>query len=157
MVIKIKGYNVLIDDDIAPLILSRKWHVSRRKGRVYFASTVHTNSGRSFEIRLHRLLACAVDGLFVDHKNGNTLDNRRENLRICTNAENTRNQPDRQRNKVGYRGVSKVRDKFKAKITFNGKNIHIGYFSTPKEASQAYEKKARELFGEFYREVRSEV
>jgi hypothetical protein len=152
MIINIKGYDVLVDDDIAPMILARKWHVSRRKNRVYFASTVYTKDGKSYEIRLHRLLACAVDGLSVDHKNGNTLDNRRENLRVCTNAENTRNQPDRRRSKAGYRGVVQAGDRFKAKIMHEGKNIHIGYFNTAEEASQAYERKAKELFGEFYRE-----
>jgi hypothetical protein len=151
LIINIKGYDVIIDDDMAPLVLARKWHISRHKNGIYFASAVYTKNGRSYEIRLHRLIACAVDGLFVDHINGNTLDNRRENLRVCTNAENTRNQSDRHRNKTGYKGVVKVKNKYKAKIMFEGRGIHLGYFNTPEEASLIYEKKAKELFGEFYR------
>lgn len=152
MVIEIKGYRILIDDDIAPAILARKWHVSRRSYGVYFATTIWTYNGKSYEVRLHRIIAEAPPGVLVDHRNGNTLDNRRENLRWCTNSQNAQNRSDGHKGIAGYRGVTIERNRFRAKIKVGGQSIHIGYFDTPEEASEAYEKKAKELFGEFYRE-----
>jgi hypothetical protein len=93
--------------------------------------------------------------MLVDHRNGNHLDCRRQNLRVCTTAENTRNQPLHKTTTTGYRGVSFHRGsgKYRAQIKFNNHFIHIGVFSTPEEAAAAYDKKAKELFGEFYREA----
>jgi hypothetical protein len=153
VIINIKGYEVLIDDDLAPAILAHKWHPSRRKNGVYFATTTFTKNGKSHEVRLHRVIAGVPPGIMIDHKNRNTLDNRRENLRWCTASQNNRNQGDHDRNKTGYKGVTKVRNRYKAKIMLDGKHIHIGYFKTPEEASMAYELTAQELFGEFYRQA----
>jgi hypothetical protein len=152
MVIEIKGYRILIDDDMAPAILARKWHVSRRNYGVYFATTVWTFNGKSYEVRLHRIIAEAPPGVLVDHRNGNTFDNRRENLRWCTDSQNAQNRSDSHSGIVGYRGVTIAGKKFRAKITVGKQIIHIGCFDTPEEASEAYETKAKELFGEFYRE-----
>ena len=152
MTINIKGYDVLIDNDIASVILARKWHVSRRKKGVYFATSVFTSNGRTHEKRLHRVIAGAPPNVIVDHINGNTLDNRRENLRWCSAGQNTRNRNNYGINRTGHKGVIKVKDRYRAKVTFEGKHIHIGYFHTPEEAAEAYRQKARELFGEFYNE-----
>jgi hypothetical protein len=100
-------------------------------------------------IRLHRYILSAREGEQVDHINGNTLDCRRENLRICTSAQNNMNRR-KQPNVSGYKGVHKTRgNKWIAHITFNRKMRHIGQFSTAEEAAKAYDKKAKELFGEF--------
>jgi len=92
--------------------------------------------------------------MLVDHQDGNHLDCRLHNLRVCTTAQNTQNEPMLKNNKTGYRGVSfhKQKNKYRAVITINGKYKHLGYFDTPKEAADCYDKVARELFGEFYRE-----
>lgn len=84
----------------------------------------------------------------VDHINGDRLDNRRENLRLCTHSENGAN-CKRGINKWKYRGVSNHRRLFAARIQKDKKKIHIGLYKTPKIAAKAYDKKARELFGEF--------
>jgi hypothetical protein len=93
MVINIKGYDVLIDDDIAPLILARKWHICDRKRGIYFATSVLFPDGKWRDVKLHRFIMECPPGLLIDHKDGNHLDCRRQNLRIATTVQNTRNEP----------------------------------------------------------------
>jgi hypothetical protein len=154
MVINIKGYDVLIDDDIAPMILIRKWHISDRKRGIYFATSILHPDGKYHDVKLHRFILECPPGFLVDHRNGNHLDCRRQNLRVCTVAENTRNQSTLKRNSTGYKGVSfrKSIGKYRAQIRFENRYIHLGYFESPEVAAAAYEKSAKELFGEFYRE-----
>jgi hypothetical protein len=154
MVIEIKGYKVMIDDDMAEKVMALKWHIADRKRGIYFSTTVKGEDGKSHDVKLHRFIMEAPPGMLVDHRDGNHLNCHRENLRICTTAQNSRNVPKLKNNTTGYRGVSKKNNKYRAVITFNGKYMHIGYFETPEEAAAEYEKKARELFGEYYREER---
>lgn len=98
-------------------------------------------------------------GSIVDHINGDAFDNRLCNLRVCSHAENIRNNP-------GYRkgdgtgrelpkGVYRNHKGFRAAIRHNGKLIELGTFVSPEIASSAYEAKAKELHGEFYCERRT--
>lgn len=100
---------------------------------------------------VHRTIMNASNGMLVDHINHNKLDNRKTNLRICTNQQN---QMNRKSNKVGtskYKGVSfdKTFGKWRAAIMFNKKYIHIGRFMCEHEAAKAYNERAKKLFGEF--------
>jgi hypothetical protein len=92
---------------------------------------------------------------YIDHIDGNPSNNRISNLRNATNYENQYNQAKRKNNTSGFKGVSwdKSMKKWSAYITKNCKKVHLGYFTTPEEASQAYEEVAREYHGEFYREI----
>lgn len=74
----------------------------------------------------------------VDHINHNTLDNRKENLRIVTYKTNSYNRLKRANCASKYKGVYVENNKFRAKITVNGKIVHLGYFNSEKEAAQAY-------------------
>lgn len=105
-------------------------------------------------IYMHRLLLNNPAGI-VDHTNGDKLDNRRSNLRTCTNAQNSRNQKIRSNNTSGFKGVSKNggRDKWEAYIRTNYKRKFLGYYDTPEEASKAYKNAALELHKEFARFV----
>lgn len=87
----------------------------------------------------------------IDHINGNGTDNRIENLRVCNMKENARNQRPQKSNTSGYRGVSFVRsrNKYKAYIFVNNKQIHIGYFQKAFDAAIAYDRHSRLLHGEF--------
>jgi HNH endonuclease len=93
----------------------------------------------------------APDGMEVDHINGDGLCNLRENLRVCTKAENMRNRGKQINNTSGYKGVyfNKHAKKFSAQIKLYGKAIYLGLYDSPVEAARAYDAKARELFGEF--------
>lgn len=101
-------------------------------------------------ILLHRFIKPTVK--YIDHINHNKLDNRSENLRIVTKAQNNYNKIKCIKNNiVKYKNVylDKRYNKYIAYITFNYKKIHIGTFNTPEEAAEAYNKKAKELFGEY--------
>ncbi len=107
-------------------------------------------SNGNYKIFLHREILKIEKGLLGDHINGNKLDNRRENLRICTNAQNTRNQR-KFWGKSQFKGVSwnKPLNKWTGQITFNYKKIHIGCFQNERHAAMAYDIWAKELFGKF--------
>ncbi|MES2408775.1 MAG: HNH endonuclease [Patescibacteria group bacterium] len=90
-------------------------------------------------------------GYNVDHINGDRLDNRRSNLRICTAAENMRNRKLNKDNTSGFKGVVfyKVLNKWGSGIKFNGKFHYLGLFITKEEAAEVYNKKAKELHKQF--------
>ena len=99
---------------------------------------------------LHRLLLSPPDGYEVDHINGNSLDNRRCNLRLCTRQQNNGNQRPRRHSSI-YKGVywNKEHQKWQAKITVNYRNIDLGRYKDEEAAAEAYAKAARRHFGEF--------
>jgi hypothetical protein len=91
------------------------------------------------------------NNMVVDHINGNKLDNRRSNLRICTQAENQRNRGKQRNNVSGHKGVTWYArtSKWRVSIVLNKKHIHLGYFNLVSEAQKAYENAATEYHGEF--------
>ena len=93
------------------------------------------------------------EDLQIDHINGNKLDNRLQNLRLCSSAENCSNRAANSRNQSGYKGVYwwKTRQAWRADIRSNGKQYYLGTFSTPELAHMAYCKAAAELHGDFAR------
>lgn len=105
-------------------------------------------------VYLHRMVMGVDDPkLVVDHINGNTLDNSKKNLRICSIAENNCNRTN-SRNATGYKGVRKDGSKkkpYSSRIQHKGKVYLLRYFSDPVKAHEAYCKKAKELHGEFCR------
>jgi hypothetical protein len=100
---------------------------------------------------MHRLLLNPPEGVEVDHINGNTLDNRRANLRICTHAENSRNRRGRSNSKSGVKGVTPYPGGWRATINVNGKNVHLGCFTNIDDAAEAYDEAATRYYGEFAR------
>lgn len=105
---------------------------------------------------MHTLIMDCPKGMKIDHKNGDGLDNRRSNLRFCTQQQNTFNQKLSKSNTSGYKGVcyfpyGKRLKRWVAKINIDGKQKHLGYFLTAKEAALAYNKGAVKYFGEFSR------
>jgi hypothetical protein len=148
------GYEILVDDEDWEELSRTTWAVAENDRNKYaLRNSPHpTKKGKQYVVRMHRLLAGLPygDGRKVDHINGNTLDNRRSNLRVCTNAENCRNCRKPERNTSGFKGVSLVRpDRWTAQIRVNSKKIHLGTFLTPEAAYEAYCKAALELHGEF--------
>jgi hypothetical protein len=154
MTIKISSYDVLIDDDMADEILQYKWSVQSRRHGIYFATKIKGPNGKNKVLFLHRFIMGNPKGKMVDHKLGNHFDNRRENLRICENPENSRNAKIPRTNTSGYKGVTKRGNKWEANIKFDGRRIYLGRYETVEEAAMVYEKKAKELFGEYYREAK---
>jgi len=130
-----------------------QWSVRTNNGMRYVGrKPVPGSSDKTYE-SLHRLIADCPEGMMVDHINGNTLDNRRSNLRVCTHAENMRNRKIHKNNKSGFKGVylDRITGKWKAQIRNNRKRFYLGSYETPEEASKAYLDAAERLHGEFFR------
>ena len=103
--------------------------------------------------RMHRLIMRPSPGQIVDHINGDGLDNRRENLRLCNNTQNMQNARKKKGTISRYKGVRfcrRVKEKqWRAGITVHGKNIYLGYYLTQEGAALAYNLAAEKHFGEF--------
>jgi len=138
----------IVDAEDYEWLCKYKWYAQRVK-RNYYAR----NRRKGGVVSMHRVILNAPRGLVVDHINHNSLDNRKKNLRLCTVAENCRNRrPSKRKNKLSkYKGVSfdKKRKIFRAIICRNKKQYFLGNFKNETDAAKAYDKKARELFGEF--------
>lgn len=101
-------------------------------------------------VYLHRFIVSAPKGLDVDHINGDTLDNRRSNLRVCTRRQNLQNMQCKSKSSP-YKGVSldKRINRWRALIRVNGRRMYLGSFATDVEAGRAYKRAAKLHFGEF--------
>ena len=97
---------------------------------------------------MHRSIMKAPTGMEVDHINGNRLDNRKENLRICTHAQNCYNYKNKGNSTKGVHW-EKHANKWRARIRYNGQKIHLGYFKSQKDALDAYNSAAKKYHGEF--------
>lgn len=147
---KILECEILVDKEFEQYILSNIWHVRKTSsGQIYFYHFDHKK-----RISLHRYITNCPKGMVVDHINGNTLDNRKENLRICTNKENAYNQKKHKGNRHSkYKGVT-FRKELKSKpweamIYKDYKSKRLGYFATEIEAAKAYNMAAAEAYGQF--------
>jgi len=97
---------------------------------------------------LHRVIMAADDGVKVDHRDRDGLNNRRSNLRIATLSQNNANS-FRPANRAGFRGVVAVGKKWRAQIRRDGARVYLGLYETPEDAARTYDRAAREAHGEF--------
>lgn len=148
-----KGKYCLIDREDYDLVSSYKWCVSSYGYAVRGTRKMVNGKSKSFIHYMHREIIGAPVGLEVDHINGDKLDNRRSNLRVCTRQQNEWNKPANIRSKTGYKGVfwSKQARKYASWINTNGKIKHLGFYESSVEAAKAYDNAALMLHGEFAR------
>lgn len=135
--------------------LNRYFWIARPHRQTIYAQRNGIVNGKRTTFQLHReILGLNLErGVTVDHINGDGLDNRRQNLRICTPTENCRNRRIQINNSTGYKGVHyrQKPNKFWAYIAVNGKRVHLGVFLTATEAAAAYNAAAIQHYGEFAR------
>src|SRR5712664_378293 len=138
-----QGQNAIVDAEDFEWLSQWNWCVSKI-GNSFYA--VRANS-----ILMHRkILHCRRSSEQGDHKNGNTLDNRKNNLRKCSNHQNTWNVGPPKNNTSGFKGVSFRRDiGWYARIRVNGERIWLGYFDSAEVAARAYDAAAKSYHGEF--------
>ena len=148
--LNVKGQNVFVDDEDFEMLSKFNWNPFGHK-KQYFVSR---NKSENKMIYMHRILIGAEEGQIVDHINGHPFDNRKCNLRICTQTENHMNQKIQQRKKSSmFKGVGfhKWANKFRVYIKINQKATQFGLFDNQHDAAFAYDMKAFELFGRFTR------
>lgn len=141
-----RGQVTIVDvEDFKKLNLV-KWHSNGR----YAMRTLHRKNAPMLKVLMHREIMGAKPGEVVDHINGNTLDNRRKNLRIVTHAQNSWNS---KRRRKGLKGAFKheYSGLWRSHIMAHGTLHFLGYFVTELEAHRAYCKAAKKLHGNYAR------
>jgi len=141
-----QGKFAIVDAEDYNWLSRHKWCAAKSRDTFY----AHRGSkGRL--ISMHRAIMRAPKGLICDHRNHNGLDNRKSNLRLCTNAQNQYNKSPKKDCSSRYKGVILRKDckRWRAKIGLKRKRIHLGEFADEIKAALAYDDKATELFGEF--------
>lgn len=148
MELLIGGHKVLIDPADAPVLLGGRWRIWSRG---YVAQRLKNEAGKREVTLLHRALLNAQPGQLVDHINGDPLDNRRANLRICTHAQNMQNRRIAKHNRSGTKGIYQKRSRWIAEICAGGIRYRLGSFTNPEDAGAAYAAASKRLHGEFSR------
>lgn len=145
------GHVVLVDDVDAHLLGEHTWRVKRDHRRLYAQTHRHRPDGVRTTTTLHRLVLGVEPGRLVDHRNGDGLDNRRENLRLATARQNAGNYRLPATNTSGAKGVTWSRRYgcWMAQIRVRPRTIHLGRFDSVRAAADAYDAAALEHFGEF--------
>ncbi len=142
----------LVDDADFKWLNRWKWSATKHRDGGFIArraKRIGVNNMRT--LLMHRLIMGEIKGMEVDHRNHNTLDNQKHNLRVCTRSQNQHNQKVRRGGSSKYKGVvfHKQIGKWESRIRLNGVRLYIGLFVNEIKAAKAYDAKAIELFGEF--------
>ena len=142
-----RGEYAMVDDIFYDYLNQWKWYFNGR-----YAVRTPLKARGAKPIRMHRVIAKAPDDMEVDHINGNKLDNRLVNLRLCTHRENGKNSGISVRNTSGYKGVTKASpNRWQARIRVDGELISLGLFETKEGAALAYNEGALRYHGRFAR------
>lgn len=140
-----QGKVAWVDDEDYERVIEYKWYANLI-GKVWYA--VRTKSRKT--VSLHQFVMGEKN---IDHINGDGLDNRKENLRVCTHQQNRANSNLYANNSSGFKGVSwyKNYEKWEAYIRIDGKKKRLGYFDSLIRAACVYDDAARQVYGDFAR------
>lgn len=144
-----QGKEAILDDEDYDRVSKYKWHYAHYPGGGY--AKTNNKGNKPALLRMHRIVLNAKSGELIDHINGNTLDNRKENLRIVNQSQNMMNTRLRSTNTSGYKGVcyDKRWKNWLAHIWKDGEQIYLGCFKDKKLAAKAYNEAAKEYHGEY--------
>ena len=142
---------VMVDDCDYDFLMRYKWYSNIRKDNIYCCSIINGKT-----VYMHRLIINAKNGEMVDHKDGDGMNNQRNNIRICTNSQNQMNKTATGKSKYlgvcvrnNYRSINDK--KYSAKIKVKEKYIHIGVYENECDAALAYNEYAKKYHGEYAR------
>lgn len=147
------GKTAIVDDADFEQLSQRNWRVTfgQKKRKKFYA----ISGSYKKTVLMHRLLMDCPPGMMVDHIKGNGLDNQRSNLRVCSVMQNNANRKLFTTGASGFRGVFKKTDYSRKNPWYaraglkKGQRLYAHGFSTPEEAAMAYDKLAKQLYGNF--------
>lgn len=146
-----KGKVALVDDEDYTALMNYTWRAIEDGGNWYACMSMGSKS-KQRRLMMHRILLQLTDPKEVcDHKDGNGLNNQRDNIRKCSNQKNSCNRRMKRNNSIGYKGVifKPKHKKYQASINVNGKFIWGGHFDTPTQAAVRYNELAIVHHGAF--------
>ncbi len=136
----------LVDESLFPDLSVHKWLAIKGPTGHWYAKRVEYRDGKRIGIYMHNAILNTPHGFLGDHRNGDGLDNRSQNLRVATNSQNQMNSS--RPGKTGFKGITGTRDgKFVAKIMANGFYKYLGRFAIAEDAARAYDAAARKMHG----------
>jgi len=147
-----KNKFALVDPEDYLRLAKYKWHASQSRTTWYARRYARCpRTGRQITVKMHRAILNLPDSLFVDHINGNGLDNRKANLRPATRSQNACNIPKYKPSRSKYKGITwhKARRKWAARIRKERISYSLGYFNSQTAAAKAYDKAAKTLHKQF--------
>ncbi|OGG08966.1 hypothetical protein A2154_05200 [Candidatus Gottesmanbacteria bacterium RBG_16_43_7] len=139
-----RKYKTIVDDEEFEYLNTYKWTL--KKG--YAVAKLCNRSGF---LMMHKFIVFYPKSLTIDHINRNKLDNRKSNLRVCTQLQNNFNKPRQRNNESGYKGVcwDKKAQKWRAAISVNRRYFWLGYYDSKNQAAMAYNLAAKKHHREF--------
>jgi len=140
-----QGMTALVDPENVEWLSRWNWHSATME-----PSNCASRISMGKAILMHRVIMDAPDGMYVDHKNHNRIDNRRENLRVCTPSQNQYNRAGLNKTSK-YKGVfwHKKDKRWRSAISKNKKRYYLGSFKKEEDAAKAYDKASRKMHREF--------
>lgn len=147
-----QGKVAIVDAEDFEQINQWRWFANR-KGKLWYVGRWVTIEGKKYQVYMHRFITNAPKGKVVDHINGNGLDNRRSNLRICTHRENLRNRGATSKNEYGNKCIywDKSRNQWSVRVNVGGKLAYLGRFKDLAKAILVRDNFLKEFHGEFFR------
>ena len=153
-----QNQSTFVDDENYVKLSKYKWFAQQSRDSYYAGrKSPRDKSGKQTTILMHRIIMECPSNMQIDHINHNTLDNRKQNLRVCSQSQNNMNQILQKNTSSKYKGVCLIKSEYKetvytywqANIVINKKQLYLGIFKSEINAAKAYNRKARELFGEY--------
>ena len=144
-----RGLVALVSNSSKHLVENKRWFALKAKVGFYAARNIRREDGKWTLELMHRVIAGANSSEMVDHKNHDPLDNRLDNLRLCTHSQNMRNLRKQKNRSSKFKGVTAKKTTSHAAIYKDGRTIHLGSYPNEQLAARAYDRAAGELYGEW--------
>lgn len=147
-----QGKFALVDKEDYERLSKNKWYTQKCSNISYAIRKTNGNLHvKQRTIRMHREIMCPPVGMFIDHIDGNGLNNTKKNLRVCTPSQNVMNRGKPKNNTSGFKGVCfyKQTKKWMAQIMKEGQQIYLGSYNTSEQAYKAYCEACIKYHGEF--------